>query len=1209
MPLSFRTIIPLSFSLCTALISPALSQATANDVMVVFDVSGSMWGQIDGVTKIEIARDAFGTISADWDAGNVNAGLIAYGHRRKGDCSDIELISEPAPGSSAALGQIVDGLNPRGKTPLSDAVRLAAETLRFTEESATVVLVSDGRETCSADPCAVGAELERLGVNFTAHVVGFDVTDPEARAQLQCLADNTGGQYFDAGDANGLGDALRDIAAPTAPEEEASSGVFSLNVQIVTTEGTTRPTQLTYRATNTESGEVIVIGSRKDAAEILTALPAELPDGVWMIEAMSAEGHGSLEVSPASEGETISVPFTAHEVGFTMPNNGPYAMSTENVFYLNATAPLQPNSEYTVALVDPRTEERIDWETRFGSDSIGVTPHWLTAPEQAGSYEIRVQKGYDAPIAVFPVEFTEAPQVGWTGPRNGSAGGQLPVAVTGHVYQSNQLILSQDGAELGAWSLQGLDTAAGPMLPLPNADGTYDLSYSYYDANGDQQLVDFGQIHVGAVAQEDDADAVVPPANSNAAEEVFPQNDMKIHVSDEHLNSHPGMANNIALWETSETYEIGFTCTVPACSQNIPGFENGFPMPVLHGVTLHRSGVLKGGVPYVVFYHEASNGTLELNSSMADPAGSLLHLGYSTCEGLSETGELATGEPAQMMCITNMPDPTLRQQQDLLQGWLKMQSLMQPAAVTSLEQGPALPTGVNADLPATADAGARRLRGVLDAVYICYDERCTFNFESLGLVDIPVLKNFGLMEPGSSNGRLSFELVNVTNGEWIMVNPEGMVSYEILDCDSQAGDTDQPDRVCTVKNANAYTQAQRNLMNAWMRELRAGDHKDQKMMQDHHALYMGEEGTPSLIAPVFTGAWEIIDRATMTEIGQVNLASSLHNEQFSMARVTVGTPLDPVNLPVGETVDISVTTVVNADGTPAYGWVSLGNHPEEYSGAMRPVKNTENWEAVLGHRQTPKFLHIMLRPNASQTTQEGATPDINETPDEQHGALQGEWEIVNESTQRPWLRLSLDHLPQGARATGPVTQLPAGEIGDGTADIHVIMKPSGGINMIQLQLDTPQGALTSLLNPNALGDFFEGTLPLGRDDASIQIEMRRAGSQAPISDGEAAIIGEGFTPACTEAFCYYANSEYRDSFALPQGWRYRAPLRAGNGGVIARDVDGLDAITWHAEGATPNGTVCLAGDKGQFCVKMDAPKTIIAGFDMLRQSHSLLPDH
>ncbi|MGJ8528398.1 vWA domain-containing protein [Maritalea sp.] len=179
--------------------------------MVVFDASGSMWGQIEGLTKIELAREVFNDLSGRWDAQSVNAGLIAYGHRRKGDCSDIELISTPAPGASLNLGKLVQELVPKGKTPLSAAVKMAAEQLRFTEERATVILLSDGKETCQLDPCAVGQELERLGVDFTAHVVGFDVAAPEDKAQLECLAANTGGKYFDVSDAEGLTKALTDV--------------------------------------------------------------------------------------------------------------------------------------------------------------------------------------------------------------------------------------------------------------------------------------------------------------------------------------------------------------------------------------------------------------------------------------------------------------------------------------------------------------------------------------------------------------------------------------------------------------------------------------------------------------------------------------------------------------------------------------------------------------------------------------------------------------------------------------------------------------------------------------------------------------------------------------------------------------------------------------------------------------------------------------
>ncbi len=186
--------------------------------ILVLDASGSMWGQIDGKPKIAIAREAIGAMLDGWNGGDL--GLIAYGHRRKGDCGDIELLIEPSGFDAAAIRRQASALNPKGMTPISAAVRQAAEHLRFTERKATVILVSDGEETCSADPCALGEELERLGVDFTAHIVGFDIRKgSKAQQQLQCLAANTGGSYIDARNAGELSAALQTVAA--APSEPA----------------------------------------------------------------------------------------------------------------------------------------------------------------------------------------------------------------------------------------------------------------------------------------------------------------------------------------------------------------------------------------------------------------------------------------------------------------------------------------------------------------------------------------------------------------------------------------------------------------------------------------------------------------------------------------------------------------------------------------------------------------------------------------------------------------------------------------------------------------------------------------------------------------------------------------------------------------------------------------------------------------------------
>ncbi|WP_438363075.1 vWA domain-containing protein [Nioella halotolerans] len=177
--------------------------------MLILDGSGSMWGQIDGTPKIEIARDAISDMLDGWQPGR-QIGLMAYGHREQGNCTDIETLLPPAPLDRPGFEAILDGITPLGRTPLTEATRRAAEALAFTDAPATVILVSDGRETCNADPCDAAEVLERTGADFTAHVIGFDVDDA-AQADLSCLAEATGGMYLAATDAEELTGALQEV--------------------------------------------------------------------------------------------------------------------------------------------------------------------------------------------------------------------------------------------------------------------------------------------------------------------------------------------------------------------------------------------------------------------------------------------------------------------------------------------------------------------------------------------------------------------------------------------------------------------------------------------------------------------------------------------------------------------------------------------------------------------------------------------------------------------------------------------------------------------------------------------------------------------------------------------------------------------------------------------------------------------------------------
>lgn len=64
-------------------------------------------GQIDGVSKIEIARDVMADLVKTWPQSNL--GLLAYGHRWESHCADIEMMIAPGP---LDRGRFLETVNP-----------------------------------------------------------------------------------------------------------------------------------------------------------------------------------------------------------------------------------------------------------------------------------------------------------------------------------------------------------------------------------------------------------------------------------------------------------------------------------------------------------------------------------------------------------------------------------------------------------------------------------------------------------------------------------------------------------------------------------------------------------------------------------------------------------------------------------------------------------------------------------------------------------------------------------------------------------------------------------------------------------------------------------------------------------------------------------------------------------------------------------------
>ncbi|KAB2934430.1 MAG: VWA domain-containing protein [Candidatus Contendobacter sp.] len=205
----------------TALPTPAAAGGATNapGVLFILDASGSMKAKIGNQEKMAIAKDVMTNLLRDLPD-TIQVGLEVYGHHTKGDCNDIEVIAPVGQADKATLIQRIQSIDPKGMTPITQSLQVAAEQLKTAEQETTVVLVSDGEETCKGDPCAAVASLLQQGIKLKVHVVGFDVGDKE-KQQLTCIAKAGNGKYFAANNAEQLKGALTEVKQEVVKKVEA----------------------------------------------------------------------------------------------------------------------------------------------------------------------------------------------------------------------------------------------------------------------------------------------------------------------------------------------------------------------------------------------------------------------------------------------------------------------------------------------------------------------------------------------------------------------------------------------------------------------------------------------------------------------------------------------------------------------------------------------------------------------------------------------------------------------------------------------------------------------------------------------------------------------------------------------------------------------------------------------------------------------------
>ena len=173
-----KQLFTLLMALGTCLLLNAQDTLTPSPIIFIYDASGSMWGQLEGKTKMEIASDVLsGTIDSLPE--NQQIGLVAYGHRQKGDCKDVEFLVNVGKNNKAKVNQSLKNIKPLGKTPLAYSAMQVFDTLRVTKMKATIILVTDGIESCGGNICEVVKAAREEGIDFKLHIIGFGLKEGE----------------------------------------------------------------------------------------------------------------------------------------------------------------------------------------------------------------------------------------------------------------------------------------------------------------------------------------------------------------------------------------------------------------------------------------------------------------------------------------------------------------------------------------------------------------------------------------------------------------------------------------------------------------------------------------------------------------------------------------------------------------------------------------------------------------------------------------------------------------------------------------------------------------------------------------------------------------------------------------------------------------------------------------------------------------------
>lgn len=216
-------------------------------ILFIFDASQSMLGRWQSDTKFNYAKKIMSELLDSLaNVKNLELALRLYGHQNQFPpqvCTDTKLEVPFAANNSAKIKARLRTVNPKGTTPLAYSLEQSANDFPPCANCRNiVVLITDGIEECSGDPCAVSQMLQKNGIVLKPFIIGIG---HDFNAAFHCV-----GTYFDATNEKDFKTALNVVI---------SQALNSTTMQVNLLDEAGRPTEtdVPITFTDTYSGKLM----------------------------------------------------------------------------------------------------------------------------------------------------------------------------------------------------------------------------------------------------------------------------------------------------------------------------------------------------------------------------------------------------------------------------------------------------------------------------------------------------------------------------------------------------------------------------------------------------------------------------------------------------------------------------------------------------------------------------------------------------------------------------------------------------------------------------------------------------------------------------------------------------------------------------------------------------------------------------------------